>query len=47
MTWTAETLPQTWTALRDRWWSWHLVRTLLAMTAQAVLIGVVLVDRRA
>ena len=20
MTWTAETLPQTWTALRDRWW---------------------------
>jgi uncharacterized membrane protein len=47
MTWTAETLPQTWTVLRDRWWSWHIVRTLLAMTGQAVLIGAVLVDRRA
>jgi hypothetical protein len=44
MTWTTETLPQTWTALRDRWWSWHVVRTLLAMTAQTLLIGAVLLD---
>lgn len=37
MTWSASSPPPDWELLRDRWWTWHIVRTLLAVTALGVL----------
>ncbi|AEE47970.1 DUF1772 domain-containing protein [Haliscomenobacter hydrossis] len=33
MTWTADALPDNWTALRDKWWSLHIMRTIAEMIA--------------
>ena len=37
MTWQVQSLPENWTALRDRWWTWHIVRTLAAISAFGLL----------
>jgi hypothetical protein len=33
LAWQAETMPAGWQRLRDRWWTWHIARTLLALLA--------------
>lgn len=33
MTWTAGSLPDNWTALRDKWWSLHILRTMAELIA--------------
>lgn len=45
MGWTAATLPANWTAVRDTWWTWHVVRLAATAAAQVVLIVAVFVDR--
>jgi hypothetical protein len=37
ITWNLESIPDTWTALRDKWWSFHIMRTLSTMTAFALI----------
>jgi uncharacterized membrane protein len=37
MTWNASAPPGNWTLLRDQWWTWHIVRTLLATAALVVM----------
>jgi hypothetical protein len=37
LTWTVTSFPENWTELRDKWWSFHIARTI------AELIGLVLV----
>lgn len=32
-TWTVETMPDNWTALRDQWWSFHVWRTIAELIA--------------
>ena len=37
MTWTADAMPGNWTEIRDSWWFWHTVRTLVSIAALAGL----------
>ena len=36
--WRAESIPAEWTALRDQWWSYHILRTVSAMVGLALVI---------
>lgn len=45
MGWTPATIPADWTALRDNWWSWHLVRLATTLGAELLLIAAIFVDR--
>jgi hypothetical protein len=45
MTWTPDAVPADWTGLRDRWWTWHIVRLALSIAAEVVLILTVFADR--
>ena len=33
MTWTKDSIPNNWMELRDKWWSFHIVRTIAEMLA--------------
>lgn len=33
LAWQAETMPAGWQRLRDRWWTWHIVRTFFSLLA--------------
>lgn len=46
MSWTADTLPDTWTSLRDTWWNWHLVRTALSVLGLALLLAAIILAPR-
>lgn len=43
--WTADTMPENWTELRDNWWFWHIVRTLVSIAALAGLVTATLAAR--
>jgi len=45
MLWTADTLPANWEELRDRWWTWHIVRFVVTALAEMLLIGAVFAHR--
>lgn len=47
MSWTAETLPADWEALRDGWRNLHLLRTISTMAALLLLSIAAATDRRA
>ena len=47
MAWTPTSLPENWTALRDSWWGWHLVRLAATIGAELLLIAAVFADREA
>ena len=38
MTWTADSMPADWTAWRDRWWSFHIIRTLASLLALLLIV---------
>ena len=44
-TWTSSTMPSDWTALRNRWWNWHLARLVATLGAELLLIAAIFVDR--
>jgi archaellum biogenesis protein FlaJ (TadC family) len=33
LTWSANSLPNNWTELRDKWWSFHIMRTIAELAA--------------
>lgn len=41
-TWRAELPPSNWTALRDQWWHWHVIRLTLGLVALSLLIAATL-----
>lgn len=43
--WTADTVPGKWTEIRDNWWFWHTVRTLVSIAALAGLVTATLTAR--
>lgn len=45
MAWSPTAIPVDWTALRDSWWSWHLVRLAATLVAEVLLISAVFADR--
>ena len=47
MTWSAQAPPVDWSALRDRWWHWHVVRTSAGILALSLLIVATAWPRRA
>ena len=42
MTWNANSPPADWTALRDAWWRWHLVRLAIAVISLSLIIAAAL-----
>jgi hypothetical protein len=38
MTWNLENIPDTWTALRDKWWSFHIMRTVATTIGFALIV---------
>lgn len=47
MGWSAETMPADWQALRAAWWNCHLFRTAFSITAMALLLAAIILDRPA
>jgi len=47
MGWSVEAMPGDWASLRDAWWNWHLWRTGFSITALALLLGAIVLDRPA
>ncbi|MBX3241323.1 MAG: DUF1772 domain-containing protein [Chitinophagaceae bacterium] len=43
--WTTDTLPENWTALRDKWWSLHIMRTVVELIA-LVLVTWTIVQKK-
>jgi hypothetical protein len=39
MTWSKETPPGNWIQLRDKWWSLHVIRTIFALFALCIIVG--------
>ncbi len=42
MTWNQGSLPADWTALRDRWWRWHILRLIAGLGGLSLLIAATL-----
>ena len=40
MTWNFESLPADWTVLRDKWWAFHIMRTITELIALAIITWV-------
>lgn len=45
MTWLPDSIPANWTAVRDSWWAWHVLRMAVSVGGLAVLILAVFIDR--
>ena len=45
ITWNLEAIHDTWTALRDKWWTFHIMRTLAAMISFALIVWVTINDK--
>ena len=39
ITWSKESPPSNWIQLRDKWWSLHIIRTGMALSALCIIIG--------
>jgi hypothetical protein len=39
MTWSTESFPDNWRELRDRWWNFHMIRTLTAFISFCLIIS--------
>jgi hypothetical protein len=37
LTWNADSLPSNWTMMRDKWWSFHIMRTIAELVALALV----------
>ena len=42
MTWRSDSAPANWTALRDEWWRWHLIRLAVGLVGLSLLIAAAL-----
>lgn len=47
ITWTKDSIPNNWTVLRDKWWSFHILRTIAEMLALFLITwsGIKKIDR--
>ena len=44
ITWILQTMPADWTALRDKWWHWHILRMSAGMAGLGLLIIAIIAD---
>jgi uncharacterized membrane protein len=42
MAWSASSPPSNWTALRDKWWRWHLIRLATGIIGLSLLVAATL-----
>jgi uncharacterized membrane protein (Fun14 family) len=47
LNWTADTLPANWTMLRDKWWSFHIIRTVVELIALSLIAWTVVYTKTA
>jgi Domain of unknown function (DUF1772) len=47
MAWSAANIPADWTAIRDRWWSFHLLRLAASSVGELLLISAIFAQRGA
>jgi uncharacterized membrane protein len=47
MTWSAQAPAANWAQLRDQWWQWHIVRTIVAVAAFALVALAALLPAKA
>ena len=40
MTWNLDAVPDTWTAFRDKWWTFHVMRTLSTIAGFGIIVWV-------
>jgi hypothetical protein len=45
ITWNLENIPDTWTTLRDKWWTFHIIRTFSTMIGFILIVWVTLNNR--
>jgi hypothetical protein len=45
ITWNIENIPQTWSELRDKWWTFHIIRTLTTVISFAVIVWVTVMNK--
>lgn len=45
ITWDLGHIPDNWTELRDKWWTFHIIRTLSTLTSFALIVWVAISDR--
>ena len=45
ITWNLENIPDTWTTLRDKWWTFHIIRTFSTMIGFILIVCVTLNNR--
>ena len=45
ITWNLENIPDTWTTLRDKWWTFHIMRTFSTMIGFTLIVWVTLNNR--
>ncbi len=43
--WTADTLPDNWTMLRDKWWSFHIMRAVVGLMALVLVTWTIVSDK--
>jgi hypothetical protein len=46
MTWNLDAIPDTWTTLRDKWWSFHIMRTISTIAGFAIIIWVTIKNNK-
>ncbi|MHB1179393.1 MAG: DUF1772 domain-containing protein [Daejeonella sp.] len=42
MTWSLNDIPENWTVLRDKWWTFHIIRTVSSIIAFSLIIWTVI-----
>ena len=46
MTWNLDAIPDTWISLRDKWWSFHIMRTISTIAGFAIIIWVTIKNNK-
>ena len=44
VTWNLDAIPNTWTALRNKWWAFHVMRTLSTIGGFIIIVWVTISD---
>jgi len=45
LSWTSSSIPDDWTALRDKWWTLHIMRTIAELAALCIVVWTGVVNR--
>jgi len=46
MTWNLNEIPENWTVLRDKWWTFHIIRTISSLIAFSLITSTVIRNQK-